>query len=381
MKRMPFLLFTLLFFYSCSGGRYNYEGPEFIEISGAIPQNTQWRENVTFFDLDNDGLKDMITPSPRPYRTSPRVFLNRKEYWLEITQQCVFPTEVDFYGWVKADSSGNLYFAVHGRGVFALKKTGFCSWENASDGLPPAGEFPSRALAIGDINHDGLTDIAAISDNFYAHPKTIRAFLGDGSFGWTEASNGLPQMVSGDRIHLSDINGDGLIDIIVDNTNQSSNSIIWFGDGDGNWVDGSANLPKGSYYATTPIKGGFLSMLSSNTSNGGPFLFVLEDGSWKLVKDTGLPDSRQISALAVADINGDGIDDVILGDNSSMTLRIFSGQGGYKFKEALSLFLPKDHGFIWNIAVTDLNNDNKPDIVVNMTSSDDLGAIRVFVQK
>lgn len=381
MKRMPFLLFTLLFFYSCSGGQYNHEGLEFIEISDGIPQNTQWRENVAFFDLDNDGLKDMITPAPRPYRTSPRVFLNKRDHWLEITRQCVFPPEVDFYGWVEADSSGNLYFAVHGRGVFALRRTGFCSWENASNGLPPAGEFPSRALAVGDINRDGLNDIAALSDEFNARPKTIRTFLEDGSFGWTEASNGLPEMLSGDHIHLSDINGDGLIDIAADNTNQSSNSIIWFGDGAGNWVDGSANLPKGSYYATTPIKGGFLSMVFSDTLNGGPFLFLLEDGSWKSVKNTGLPDSRHIRAIAVEDINGDGIDDVILGDIYSMTLRVFLGQGAYKFKEALSLPLPKDQGFIWNITVTDLNKDNRPDFAVNMASADNLGAIRVFVRK
>lgn len=241
--------------------------------------------------------------------------------------------------------------------------------------MPPPGEFPSRALAVGDINGNGLNDIAAVSDNIYARPKTIRAFLGDGSFRWTEASNGLPQMVSGDHIHLSDINSDGLLDIITDNTNQSSNSIIWFGDGAGNWVDGSANLPAGSYYATAPIKGGFLTMLYGSSLSGGPLLFVLEDGSWNLTKDTGLPDSRHISAIAVADINGDGVEDVIVGDNSTTTLRVFLGEGDYKFKEVLSLPLPKDQEFVRNITVTDLNNDGKPDIVVNMN------AILVFVQR
>jgi len=382
MKQMPFLLFTLLFFYSCGGGGDNREGLKFVEISDGIPQNTQWRENVTFFDLDNDGLKDMITPAPRPDYTSPRVFLNKKEYWLEITQQCVFPPEVNFYGWVEADNSGNLYFAVHGRGVFALKRTGFCSWENASTGLPPAGEFSSRSLAIGDINRDGLIDIAAISDNFYALPKTIRVFLGDGSFGWTEASNGLPEMVSGYHIGLSDINGDGYVDILADNNNQSTNSIIWLGDGSGTWVDGGGNLTVGTYNSVTPINRGFLCMLYSNTLSGGPFLFALDNNSsWNLVEDTGLPNSSHISAIAFADINGDGIEDVILGDNSTMTLRLFLGQKEFKFKETMSLPLPSDQGSIWNITISDVNIDNKPDIVVNMASSDNLGTVRVFVQK
>src|SRR4030042_956856 len=178
MKKVLFLLLAILFLYSCGGGGGDnddgHQGLQFIEISGGIPQNMQCRENVTFFDLDGD----------------------------------------------------------------ALKRTGFCSWENASDGLLPVGEFSSRALATGDINHDGLTDIAAISDNFYARPKTIRAFTGNGNFQWTDVSNGFPDMISGDHISLADINGDGYLDILVDNSNQSANSVIWFGNSCGGFRPG-----------------------------------------------------------------------------------------------------------------------------------------------
>jgi len=384
MKKILFLLFAFLFLYNCGGGGGNGnkdEGLKFIEISEGIPQNIQFRENVTFFDLDGDGLKDMITPAPRPYYTSPKVFLNKKDYWLEITQQCTFPSEVNFYGWVEADSLGNLYFAIHGRSVFALKRTGFCSWENASDGLPPIGEFSSRALAIGDINRDGLIDIAAISDDFYTRPKTIRVFAGNGNFQWTDASNGLPEMISGDHISLADINGDEHIDILVDNNNQSSNSVTWFGDSSGTWIDGGGNLPKGLYFSSTPFHKGFLCMLFNETSTGGPLLFKLDNGSWNLLTDTGLPDSSYISAIATADLNQDGLEDIILGDNSSMTLRIFLGTGESSFKETLSMPLPSNQGNIWNITVSDTNMDGKPDIAVNMTSADNLGTIRVFVQK
>jgi hypothetical protein len=385
MKKIPVLLLALLFLYNCGGGggdnNNGYQGLQFIEISEGIPQNMQFRENVTFFDLDGDGLKDMITPAPRPEYTSPRVFLNKNNSWLEITEQCSFPPEVNFYGWVEADISGNLYFAIHGRSVFALKRTGFCSWENASDGLPPVGEFSSRALAIGDINQDGLIDIAAISDNFYAQPRTIRVFTGNGNFVWTEASNGLPEMINGDHISLADINGDGHTDILVDNNNQSSNSVIWFGDSSGTWVDGGSNLQKGLYFSNTPFHNSFFCMLFNETFTGGPLLYKLDNDSWNLLTDTGLPDSSSTSAIASADLNQDGLEDIILGDNSSMTLRIFLGTGEFSFKETLSLPLPPDQGNIWNITISDINRDGKPDIGVNMASADNLGTIRVFVQK
>jgi hypothetical protein len=385
MKKVLFLLLAILFLYSCGGGGGDnddgHQGLQFIEISGGIPQNMQCRENVTFFDLDGDGLKDMITPAPRPLNTSPKVFLNKNTFWQEITEQCAFPHEVNFYGWVESDSSGNLYFAIHGRSVFALKRTGFCSWENASDGLLPVGEFSSRALATGDINHDGLTDIAAISDNFYARPKTIRAFTGNGNFQWTDVSNGFPDMISGDHISLADINGDGYLDILVDNSNQSANSVIWFGNSSGTWIDAGSNLPNGLYFAVTPFHNGFLCFLFNETFSGGPLLFMLNNGSWNLLTETGLPDSSYISAIAVVDLDRDGTEDIILGDNSTMTLRIFSGTGEFRFNETLSLPLPSDQGNIWNITVSDVNMDSKPDIAVNMASADNLGTIRVFIQK
>jgi hypothetical protein len=375
------LTFAIFIIVSACGEDHSSNRLEFEDFSEGLPVNLQFREDVAFLDLDGDGLMDMITPAPRPFYASPKVFLNKGDHWIEISALCSFPPQVNFYGWVEVDRDGNLFFAIHGRGLFALKRTGYCSWEDASSGLPPSQNYTSRALAAGDINRDGFIDIAAISDDFYATPASIRVFLGDGRFYWTEASNGLPDKISGDHISLSDINKDGNLDIIVDNTNQSINSIVWLGDGHGNWTDGSGNLPKGMYFAVTPYGNGFFSMVFSDTIEGGPFLFILEDNSWKLVTDTGLPNSWYISAIAVADLDRDGIADLVLGDNSTMTLRVFKGLGNYKFRESVTLPLPLNQGYIWNIRISDINMDGKPDIAVNLSSSDNLGTIRVFVQK
>lgn len=379
-KRILFLVLIFLALGICGCAEKDTKTLDFKDVSAGIPTSLQFRENVCFYDLNGDGLDDLITPAPRPYLTTPRVFLNKGDYWSEITQDCNFPSVVNFYGWVESDSSGNLFFGIHGRGIYALKRVGFCSWINASDGLPSTGEFTSRAIAIGDINNDGLVDMAALSDSFYASPS-IRVFMGNGLFQWREISDGLPSNVGGDHISISDINKDGYGDLLVDNNNQSSNSIVWFGNGAGNWMSGSYNLPQGLYFATTPIRSGFLSMLYSDKIEGGPFLFLFDSGKWLLQEETGLPNSWYISAIAVADINGDGLEDIVLGNNLTMSLDIFLGIGTYKFSKITSLPLPVNHGYIWNIRVRDINRDGKPDIIVNMASADNEGTIRIFIQR
>lgn len=138
MKQMSFLLFILLFLYSCVGGRYYHEGPEFIEISEGIPQGIQWRENVTFFDLDNDGLKDMITPAPRPDLTSPRVFLNKKDHWIEITGQCSFSSGGQFLRMGRGGQIRESLFCRSCAGYLCAQKNGILFMGKRIERIAPA---------------------------------------------------------------------------------------------------------------------------------------------------------------------------------------------------------------------------------------------------
>jgi len=202
--------------------------------------------------------------------------------------------------------------------------------------------------ALGDIDKDGHLEIVIASG--YGTPgrqNLVYAWNHDGTPlpGWPVEAIGASTVIAPPA--LGDIDNDGEIEIVV-------------GCGNGYQPNSCDKL-----YAWNPdgtLVKGFPLVLSSRMSHPQPY--------------TSMPYSP-----VLADINGDGIEDVVLGDNSTMTLRIFLGEGDYKYKESKSLPLPPNQGYIWNTRIQDINNDGRPDIAVNMASADNLGTIRVFIQR
>lgn len=143
----------------------------------------------------------------------------------------------------------------------------------------PAGVFP-WSVAVADINGDGNLDLAVIPYDRDIHdPKQlgVTVLLGDGKGAFTTMP-GSPFSLAGcrgpDRIATGDINGDGFRDIAV-SCAQNDQLMLFFG---------SKN---GSFQA---------------------FTRKVQTG-W--------------SGLAVADLDGDARDDIVVSNNSSGTITIF----------------------------------------------------------
>lgn len=82
------------------------------------------------------------------------------------------------------------------------------------------------AIAAGDFNHDGVTDLAVVNSN---HTASVFTGLGDGTFrDRVDYSIG----VDGHSIVVADINGDGRADIAIGNARTSTVSVL-LGRGDG----------------------------------------------------------------------------------------------------------------------------------------------------
>ncbi|MBI3786534.1 MAG: VCBS repeat-containing protein [Deltaproteobacteria bacterium] len=105
-------------------------------------------------------------------------------------------------------------------------------WRESSSGL--ANNEWGNSVAVADMNKDGKLDIIA------AYSAGPRVWLGDGKGGWKEASEGLPAP----EVHglywgiaVGDVNGDGLLDIAA--TDQSRGAEIFLQTADGKYVQTS----------------------------------------------------------------------------------------------------------------------------------------------
>src|SRR5262249_14311433 len=131
----------------------------FVQSSEGLPRTGEWRQRFAVADLDGDGKAEIIAPpsrkeeNPHPHIWS-RTAQGRWEEWPN-----TFPEAPYNYGDVVVadfdhDGRPDLAFACHSHGIIVVLNRGDRKWEIASAGLPAPGEFPTRALAAGDIDGD-----------------------------------------------------------------------------------------------------------------------------------------------------------------------------------------------------------------------------------
>ncbi|HYW44248.1 MAG TPA: VCBS repeat-containing protein [Bryobacteraceae bacterium] len=201
----------------------------------------------------------------------------------------------------------------------------------AGAGTPLAGTG-SQILATGDFNRDGKLDVAVAAYGSSAGAPGVFVLLGkgDGTFQaptTVTAPGGLHPMA----VAAADLNGDGIPDLAVElvDAAQSDNPAtlaIFLGQGNGTF--------------------------------GAARTFALQSKSGRA------------GALAIGDVNGDGKPDIAVcgGDSLSRSVDILLGDGAGGFREASTL--PATYDGPVALAITDLNGDGKPDLVVAETDAD-----------
>lgn len=142
-----------------------------------------------------------------------------------------------------ADGKIDIVGATANRGVVVYLQNHIGDWTaHPTEFVSATHEF--RSLAVGDVNRDGHLDIA-LNGGFQGLLKNNGPdiYLGNGQREWTPASNGLKVSPSppGWGIALGDLNQDGHLDIVAGGkTTGASNPtafglFLFAGDGLGNW--------------------------------------------------------------------------------------------------------------------------------------------------
>ncbi len=244
-----------------------------------------------------------------------------------------------------------------------------------SRGLPVDGMWKCDP-AFGDVNGDGKLDLAALPRLGYGP----RVWLGNGRGEWVESSKGLKyekRMRScGGGLSLGDVNGDGLMDLAI--ADHCRGVFVYLGDGNGNWeVVAQAVFPRqlvsrdsdrdlyigGEDLALADANGdGYPDLIVGACDEGGVGLY-LGDGTganWEWVR-SGLSSMGWANRVTAADINGDGLIDVVASQSEGVRAWIGDGEGGFT-AASIGLPTPMIQGLYTGVAVGDVNEDGRVDI-------------------
>jgi hypothetical protein len=327
-----------------------------------LPAGSPGPVTVHAGDLNHDGKLDLLvangiasnvasgSPSILILFQDPANRLQWKPVPVSVGVSSVFVQAGDYDGdgfddLVVADTGTSAYF-IHSRG-------------DTTFGRPQSipNTQGSRWIAIGDWDNDGNLDLASANLN----SSNITVMLGDGTGKFT-----LTQSLPGSREHTMeacDYDGDGILDLILGTGLPGITPLQ--GQGNGTFVaqPNSNVFSCVEYIATGDLNNdGACDLATTCIDDGRAYAAIsLADGTFR--RTLGPFDGGSgTDSTAIADLDADGNADVAIVSNGSTTLWVFCGKGDGTFFPTPALFGPTGIDPVFLIA-RDLDGDGLNDVI------------------
>ena len=364
-----------------------------------LPDAGMWRASFAVADINGDGVPDIVAPPARLGDHALHVWIGDgkggfSEWPLRFTEggKPLARVAIDYGGVAVGDIDGDghadMVSASHGTGLVSFFGDGKGGFEVVRAGLP-ARDFSSQAVALIDADGDGKLDILASRDAPAPEGRTldkaqVRLYVFRGrDKGWEFRTEGLVNGNYSNCLTAWDYDGDGRKDLLTASHNYGGLGLLFK-----NRLDGSfelAYLPEIQGFAYTyatapgtfgkarlPAFGASFIVLAVGTKDSpraeGVTVYSLQDGKWTAHRLWRQKSPRStVYGLAMGDLDGDGLDDVVFLDSDARRVRILFQQVDGTFSEADEKDEPALASPGQCVRLADLDRDGRLDIVVSRT--------------
>ncbi|MFB4390425.1 MULTISPECIES: FG-GAP repeat domain-containing protein [unclassified Pseudomonas] len=245
----------------------------------------------------------------------------------------------------------------------------------------------SEHVRAADLNRDGIQDVVFVAEADEFH----QLFFGDGKGGFIDASGRLPASSQGNALALGDVNGDGLPDIVIGSTGETdyapdaeiipARNLLFLNDPKqpGHFVDATrSHLPD----TNDQTEGVVLADMDSDgdldmaiASPAHPNRLLLNDGKGHFSDASERLDLQapmETREVHVLDVNRDGLLDIVyfnitsnnFGWDKNPQTRLLINDGNGHFRDETKARLPSHTFSSWAGRVVDFNADGSPDLLV-----------------
>lgn len=255
--------------------------------------------------------------------------------------------------------------------------------------------YNGGGVALGDLNNDGLDDIYLT-----ANQTSDRLYLNLGNLKFkdiTEEAGINTDATWSSGVTMEDINNDGFLDIYISKVGNyktpKAHNLLYINNGDATFAevsstygldfsglstqsaffdydnDGDMDMYLLNHSVHTPRSYGNIDLRGKQDSLSGDRFYENKLNEGKMIFEDVTETSGIYSsalgyglALAISDVNKDGLLDIYVGNDFHENDYLYINQGDKSFKESVATYLNQSTRFTMGVDIADINNDLLPDI-------------------